>query len=185
MGAQWDRQIGKLVSEFSMKQLIPVFCTAMAMGASLGSGAANATQPLQDHIWYQSRAGTMYQAGKGAIALPPSVQLRAMTIGESCSAIGGPRGVYRYVDGKLWLAGLHRCSGGIGLSEVYPGMLTPPLADWISGVLVARLGKVLCVSSAGVQIPEFEVHMQVTNGIVYAVEEKAGDARSCALKRLQ
>jgi hypothetical protein len=143
---------------------------------------ARATEPLPDRIWYHSRAGIVFQPGKGAIALPPSDKLRAMMIAESCSAAGGPRGVYKYMGGKVWLVGLHRCGGSLGLRDVYPGMLTPPVADWINGVVVARLGKRLCTTGAGVPIPEVEVHFVVENGIVNALEEKAGDAQTCALK---
>jgi hypothetical protein len=145
-----------------------------------GAGAAGATEPLPDRIWYHGRAGTVYQIGKGAIALPPSARLRAMAMAESCSAIGGPRGVYKYVNGKIWLAGLYRCSGPLALADVYPDMLTPPLADWVSGVMLARLGRLLCTSAAGVPVYEFEVRLTVEKGIVGAHDEKAGEARSCA-----
>ncbi len=144
------------------------------------SSAASATEPLQDRIWYHTRAGTAHHPGKGAIALPPSERLRAMAVAESCSAVGGPRGVYKYMSGKLWLVGLHRCSGGIGLGDVYPGMRTPPVAIWVSGVVVARLDPTLCISTAGMPVAQMEVTLKVRRGIVEAIIEKAGDVRSCA-----
>ena len=146
------------------------------------AGGAWATEPLSDQVWYQSRAGTLFMPGKGAIPLPGSEQLRAMAIGERCSAMGGPRGVYRFMSGKLWLIGLHRCSGGIALRDIYPEMLTPPVATWVDGVVVARLGRILCTSSAGVPIPDNEVRFTVQKGVVIALEERVGDARSCELR---
>ena len=151
-----------------------------AFAALVLSTAAWATEPLQDRIWYQSRAGTVHQAGVGPIALPPSTQLRAMAIGETCSARGGPRGVYKYMSGKIWLAGLHRCAGGVGLHEVYPNVRTPPVASWISGVLVARLGKQLCSAATGTPVYEAEVRFTVVNGVVRAQEEKFGMPAMCA-----
>ena len=146
------------------------------------AGGAWAAEPLSDQVWYHSRAGTFYMPGKGAIPLPASDRLRAMAIGERCSALGGPRGVYRFMSDKLWLIGLRRCSGGIALRDIYPEMLTPPVATWIDGVVVARLGRILCTSSAGVPIPDNEVRFTVQQGAVVAFEERVGDARSCELK---
>jgi hypothetical protein len=160
-------------------------CAILAALMWTAAAPARATEPLPDRIWYQSRAGIVFQPGKGAIALPASDTLRAMMLAESCSAMGGPRGVYRYMSGKVWLVGLHRCGGSLGLRDVYPAMLTPPVADWINGVLVARLGKLLCTSAAGVPVPEIEVRFVVENGIVNALEEKTGDLQSCALKEPQ
>lgn len=160
-------------------------CAAVAALMWTMAAPARATEPLPDRIWYHSRAGIVFQPGKSAIVLPTSDKLRAMMAAESCSAAGGPRGVYRYMSGKVWLVGLHRCGGGIGLRDVYPGMLTPPVADWLNGVVVARLGKVLCISAAGVPIPEIEVHFIVENGVVNSLEEKAGDLHTCTLKSPQ
>ncbi len=140
---------------------------------------ALATEPLQDRIWYHSRAGTVHQSGKGALALPPSAKLRAMTSAETCSATGGPRGVYRYSNGKIWLVGLHRCSGGVGLHEVYPDVRNPPVASWLNGVLVARLGKLLCKAASGAPVHEIEVQIKVTKGAVDSVAEALGSTRMC------
>ncbi len=150
-----------------------------ATAALFLSAAACATEPLQDRIWYQSRAGTVHQAGVGPIALPPSARLRAMAISDTCSARGGPRGVYKYMSGKIWLAGLHRCAGGVGLHEVYPDVRTPPVASWISGVLVARLGKMLCSPADGMPVYEAEVRFTVVNGVVHAQEETFGTRSMC------
>jgi hypothetical protein len=160
------------IKAFQKTAMCLLFCT----------GGAWATEPLSDQVWYQSRAGTLFMPGKGAIPLPASDQLRAMAIGERCSAMGGPRGVYRFMSGKLWLIGLHRCSGGIALRDIYPEMLTPPVASWVDGVVVARLGRILCMSSAGVPIPDNEVRFTVQKGVVVALEERVGDLRSCELK---
>jgi hypothetical protein len=143
------------------------------------ASAASATEPLQDRIWYHSRAGTAHHPGTGAIALPPSERLRAMALAESCSARGGPRGVYRYMSGKLWLVGLHRCGGGVGLHEVYADMRTPPVAVWVSGAVVARLGRRLCTATTGLPVMEAEVAMWVKNGVVESIVEKVGDPRTC------
>ena len=148
--------------------------------ACLVAGAASATEPLQDRIWYHSRAGTAQHPGKGPLALPPSERLRAIAMAESCSAMGGPRGVYKYMSGKLWLVGLYRCTGAVGLREVYPDMLTPPVAHWVSGAVLARLGPRICTSVEGVPIFETEVTFTVKNGVVQAIIEKAGDASECA-----
>ena len=150
----------------------------------LGAAPALATEPLADRIWYHTRAGTVHLAGKGPIALPPSAKLRAMTTAETCSAVGGPRGVYKYAGGKIWLVGLHRCSGGIGLHEVYPALRNPPVASWISGVLVARLGRFLCVSATGANVHEAQVRMTVNNGTVVALEEASGSVQMCRSARI-
>ena len=145
----------------------------------LGAAPALAAEPLADRIWYHTRAGTVHFAGKGVIALPPSAKLRAMTIAETCSYVGGPRGVYKYVGGKIWLVGLHRCSGGIGLPEVYPDLRNPPVASWVNGVLVARLGRLLCISASGEPVHEAQVRLTVNNGTVIALEETFGIVQMC------
>lgn len=144
-----------------------------------GAPAAWATEPLHDRIWYHSRAGIVYQPGAGAIALPPSARLRELAIAESCSAVGGPRGVYKYMSGKIWLVGLHRCRGAISLHQVYPAMLTPPVAHWINGVLVAKVGNILCTSASGALVFENEVTFTVDQGSVTSVVEKTHGAQSC------
>lgn len=145
----------------------------------LTAGRALATAPPADRIWYHTRAGTLHLAGKGGIELPPSAKLRAMTIADTCSARGGPRGVYKYAEGKIWLVGLHGCRGGIGLHEVYPNVRTPPVASWVNGILVARLGKLLCASADGAPVHEAVVRMTVRNGAVSALEESMGTLQSC------
>lgn len=147
-----------------------------------GAPAAWATEPLHDRIWYHNRAGIVYQPGKGAIALPPSDRRRELAIAESCSAVGGPRGVYKYINGKIWLVGLHRCRGAIPLHQVYPGMLTPPVAHWINGDLVAKVGNILCTSASGALVFENEVSFTVDKGSVTSVVEKIHGAQSCASK---
>lgn len=154
--------------------LVAVLC------ALIVARPAAATEPLSDRVWYQSRAGTIHYPGKGPLALPPSDRLRTMTLAESCSAVGGPRGVYKYMKGRLWLVGLHRCSGAMGLREVYPGMLTPPVATWVSGVVLARLGRPLCNSPEGRPVAETEVTMRVANGLVESLVEKPGNTSACA-----
>lgn len=157
-----------------------LFRAAVAACFLLGATDVLATEPLADRIWYHTRAGTVHQAGTGPIALPPSARLRAMTLAERCSAIGGPRGVYRYASGKIWLVGLHGCGGGIGLHEAYPGVRTPPVASWVSGVLVGRLGKVLCASASGAPVHEAQVSFTVKNGTVSALQESFGTVKMCS-----
>lgn len=149
----------------------------------LSAAQALATEPLADRIWYHTRAGTVQLAGKGNIALPPSAKLRAMTIADTCSARGGPRGVYKYTEGRIWLVGLHRCGGGIGLHEVYPGVRTPQMASWVSGFLVARLGKLVCATVDGIPVHEAEVRLTVKNGLVSAIEEYVATAQQCRSAR--
>ena len=144
------------------------------------TATAWATEPLPDRIWYQGRAGTVYQVGKGGLALPPSEPLRALVRAQSCSAMGGPRGVYKVVHGRLWLAGLYTCSAAIGLRDVYPDMLTPPVAQWVSGVLVAQVGKFVCMSAQGRPMHEFDVQLTVEKGAVKATAEKAANVAQCA-----
>jgi hypothetical protein len=153
--------------------------TLIAGSLLLAGGAALATEPLPDRIWYQSRPGSLYQQGKGALPLPPSARLQALAMAQSCSALGGPRGVYRYGSGKLWLVGLHGCSGGINLVDVYPAMSTPPVAHWINGILHARLGGNLCAAKGGPPIFEHDVTLRVENGEVTAITEKLGDPNAC------
>lgn len=151
-----------------------------AAGLLIVASAATATQVLQDRIWYQSRAGTLHYPRNEPIALPPSERLHAMAMADSCPAIGGPRGVYRYMNGKLWLVGLSRCGSTIGLRDAYPTMLTPPVATWVSGVVVARLGRKMCTGPDGSPVLETEVVLKVDKGIVESRVEKAGAHSACA-----
>lgn len=132
-----------------------------------------ATTPLWDLITIDNQGGAVHQRGKTWPALPFSIQLQEMRrdLG-GCSAIGGPRGVYKVEAGKLWLLNLYSCrSDYIDVTDVYPDSNPPVLATWITGDLVAEVGPNECYSSRrGVFIRAATVLMELKQGIVLWME---------------
>ena len=141
--------------------------------------SALATEPLYDRLSYKGQAGPIYQPGTGWLSLPESERLQALKREERCSAIGGPLGTYKYDDSRLWITGLHRCSGEVALDQVYPEMVVPTLAVWLSGKLVAKLGGVVCTKPSGAWVFQTELALDVERGVVLSVSEKTNDASAC------
>lgn len=134
-----------------------------------GQGAA--TTPLFDKVEINGELGNLHQAGKGWLDLPPSEKLQELRLAEMCSAIGGPRGKYRLVDGKLWLISLYRCGGDVPLNAIYASG-EPILAKWISADLVAELGKPLCRRGFA-YVYERTVSLLVEEGTVTSIREES------------
>lgn len=133
-----------------------------------------ATTPLFDNVDVYGQKGNLRQKGSGWLQLPHSDLLQKMRREEGCSAIGGPRGQYRVDEGKLWLYSLYRCRGAIDLNDVYPNEVHPILATWVTGNLVAEVGKSVCYSSKGMfPIYETEISMLVEAGEVKTMQQKS------------
>jgi hypothetical protein len=144
--------------------------------ASLGclASPAVATTPLFDWIEVEGQGGNLHQRNKVWLDLPRSERLQEIRRSEWCSAIGGPRGKYRIEDGKLWLYALYRCGGNIELREVYPDQHQSMLATWITGDLVAEVGKPLCRSRKGdFSIYATEISFNVVEGTVTSLQSKS------------
>ena len=138
------------------------------------ASSALATTPLFDKIEVEAQRGNLRQKEKGWLDLPRSEKLQEFRRAERCSAIGGPRGEYFVQDRKLWLYRLYRCSGSIELKEVYPQRDQPILATWVTGELVAEVGKTICMSTKGsFFIYETEIKMQVDEGEIKSMQSKS------------
>lgn len=135
------------------------------------SGQGVATTPLFDKLEMNNETGNLHQMGKGWLDLPPSEKLQELRRAEKCSAIGGPRGKYRIVDGKLLLTGLYRCGGDVSLEAVY-GSAEPIFANWISADLVAELGKPLCRRGFA-YVYERKVSLRIKEGVVTSIREES------------
>jgi hypothetical protein len=140
---------------------------------------AIATEPLYDRMTYKGQTGPIFQPGTGWLDLPDSDGLRVLRRESQCSAIGGPRGMYKYEDSKLWITGLHRCGGEVALDRAYPEMPVPSLAVWVSGKLVAKLGSVVCTKPSGAWVFHTEIALNVERGLITSLSEKANDASAC------
>jgi len=141
--------------------------------------AAMATEPLNDRVTIGKLSGRIYQPGRGELPLPPSERVRAIALSESCSARGGPRGLYKQEGNRFWLVGLYRCSGELALHDVYPEAPEPWFAAWINGAVVAKLGGVACRTHKGIAVYEHEVTFIVENGVVKSRRENANDSKAC------
>lgn len=138
------------------------------------SSTALATTPLFDRIELEGRGGNLHHKEKGWLDLPSSEQLQEFRRAERCSAIGGPRGEYVVKDGKLWLYRLYRCGGTIETKEVYPQQDQPILATWVTGELVAEVGKPVCKSTKGnFFIYDTEITMLVEGGAIKSMQSKS------------
>ena len=134
---------------------------------------AFATTPLFDRIEIDGARGNLHHKEKGWLDLPGAERLDEIRRDERCSAIGGPRGEYRVEGGKLWLQSLYRCAGKIEINEIYPEQQQPILASWVTGELIAEVGKPLCKSSKGpFFIYETEITLHVEAGAITAMQSK-------------
>ena len=144
-------------------------------------GAAHATEPLVDRVEIQGLEGRLHHAKRGLLDLPHSERLRAMVLQERCTAIGGPRGKYRIANRQLWLQGLYRCGGDVDLRDVYPDSRGPMLATWVTGELVAELGRFVCHATDGTSVFEKSARITVESGKVTALNYDAPvPAKACA-----
>ena len=145
---------------------------ALGLLALLCGSAATATEPLRDLLEIGAETLPVEalpppgSRGTGALDLPPSYLLRDMARAEHCSALGGPRGVYRVDGGHLWLMRLRRCGGDIPLHEVFGGSGEPVVATWISAELVAQRGPVLCSRSQGGDLRQTTLRWRIEEGVV-------------------
>ena len=138
------------------------------------ASSALATTPLFDRIEVEGQRGNLHQKEKVWLDLPRSEKLQEFRRAERCSAIGGPRGEYIVQDGKLWLSRLYRCGGNIDLKEVYSQQDQPILATWVTGELVAEVGKTICMSTKGsFFIYETDIKMQVEEGAIKSMQSKS------------
>lgn len=141
--------------------------------------SALATEPLYDQLAFGEKTGPIFEQGVGWLPLPNSEQLQILRRQGQCSAIGGPRGIYKYEADRLWITGLYKCGGPVALEQAYPEMRAPSLAVWVSGKVVAKLGKIVCRKSSGVWVFESELTLEVERGVVKALSETRNDASAC------
>ena len=139
--------------------------------------SAQATEPLRDLLEIGGDTVAVdtqpSPGGRGAagLALPPSDLLRDMARAERCTALGGPRGVYRIDGGRLWLMRLRRCGGDVALHEVFGGSGEPVMATWVSAELVAQRGPVLCRRARGDDLRQTTLRWRVEEGVVRSATE--------------
>jgi hypothetical protein len=149
--------------------------------AILIAGAAQsvlATEPLYDQFKYGKDAGFIFPAECCWVKKPPSPKLREIATTEQCSAIGAPTSELKYEGGKLWLTGLHRCSGTIPLKEVYPEFGEVALAEWLSGTFQGKLNW-LCLNKQNRAVFALELTLVVDKGVVTSATEKRNDKSAC------
>jgi hypothetical protein len=147
-------------------------------GVMLASAAAMATTPLFDSLEYNGQRVALHEVGKGWLDMPRSPKVRELVLNERCSAIGGPRGRYRIEGGKLWLTGLHVCSGDVSLAYAY-GKADPIEAVWVTGQLRADAGEPLCVprNYPSYAVLERRIILQVEAGAVTSSKEESNADR--------
>lgn len=143
----------------------------VAISLAFVCAAAIGTTPLFDLLLYEGKSVPLHQVNGGWLQVPWSKEVEELRMNR-CSAIGGPRGMYRIEDGRLWLAGLYTCSSVVSLEAAY-GKSQPILAEWVTGEVVSNMGKTLCVSRSydGYSIYEMKVTIQVNAGRVVSVSE--------------
>lgn len=146
----------------------------------VGAAPASATPPLRDRIVIDEHRGRIFPSECCWMPLPPSERLRAMKRAETnCSAIGGPVGVFEVRDRKLWLIGLHKCSGTVDLRAIYPELAGPALASWLSGSFKVVLDQ-RCSDSVAGPLDAVEQELQLDQGIVTSVTELSRHQAACA-----
>lgn len=142
-------------------------------------GDARATQPLFDQYTDGHRKGYLFPAECCYVELPDDRRIRKLRYQRmgSCSAAGGPVGVFRREGGKLWLTGMADCSGEIPLKSVYAHLEGPVVATWLSGTFKAQLDQ--CYD-AGIQ-PRYAVThtLVIEKGVVKSVAETRNDVSDC------
>ena len=145
----------------------------------LAIGDARATQPLFDQYTDGHRTGYIFPAECCYVELPDDRRIRKLRFQRmgSCSAVGGPVGVFRREGGKLWLTSMADCSGEIALKSLYTHLEGPVVATWLSGTFTAHLDQ--CYGE-GLQ-PRYAVTYTLTveKGVVTSVAEKRNDASDC------
>ena len=132
----------------------------------------SATVPKMDSIEFDGTATSIWPKGKTWMELPPSKYLDDLQRAERCTAIGGPRGKWSIKNDRLWLIGLTRCGGDIGLESVYGGNGDQIFADWITGEVLIHKGKRLCnEGSSGIGIFEKTIVFTFANGHLMSTQE--------------
>ena len=171
----------RITSHYRYPRFLSIALTVSVL-VLLAPKVSHATEPLIDRVEIQGLEGRVHHAKRGVwMDLPHSERLRTMALQERCTAIGGPRGKYRIANGQLWLDGLFRCGGDVNLRDVYPDSLGPMLATWVSGELVAELGRFICHASDGTSVFEKSARITVESGRVTALSyEPPPPTTACA-----
>lgn len=145
----------------------------------LAVGHACATQPLFDQYTDGQRSGYIFPAECCYLELPDDRRIRDLRRQRmgSCSAAGGPVGVFRREGGKLWLTSLAECTGPIPLKTLYADLEGPVVAKWLSGTFTAHLDH--CYG-AGLQSRYAVTHtLEIEKGVVKSVAETRNDVSDC------
>lgn len=145
----------------------------------LAIGHAHATQPLFDQYTDGQRSGYIFPAECCYLELPDDRRIRDLRRQQmgSCSAPGGPTGVFRREGGKLWLTGLAECRGPVPLKALYAHLEGPVVAEWLSGTFTVRLDQ--CYSE-GLQLKYAVTQtLMIEKGVVKSVAETQNDVSDC------
>lgn len=145
----------------------------------LAIGPAGATQPLFDEYTDGQHTGNIFPDKCCYLELPEDQRIRELRREQmrSCSAAGGPVGVFRREDGKLWLTGLADCSGAIRLRRQYPDLEGPVVATWLSGTFTAHLD--YCYAPRMQRKAAIKQTLVVEQGVVKSVVETLNDVSDC------
>lgn len=140
---------------------------------------ACATQPLFDQYSDGQRVGYIFPVECCYLELPDDRRIRNLRRKNmgSCSAAGGPVGVFRREGGKLLLTGLAECMGPIPLKALYAHLEGPVVATWLSGTFTARLNQ--CYAE-GLQLRYAVTQtLMIEKGVVKSVTETRNDVSEC------
>jgi hypothetical protein len=138
-----------------------------------------ATEPMTDHYADGARSGRIFPSACCYVELPDNKRIWEIRKRDfhGCSAIGGPVGVFRLDDGKLWLTGLSKCSGDIPLKEIYPDLSGPLVAEWLTGTFRTVL-EPRCWARGQTRYAVTQ-ELVVEKGIVTSVKETPNDLTAC------
>ena len=77
-----------------------------------------------------------------------------MRFSERCSVTGVPVGRFK-LEAKLWLIGLRRYGGNIGLTEIYPELRVPVMATRLRVIFQGGLGSFICMADCSMDAPKY------------------------------
>jgi hypothetical protein len=138
-----------------------------------------ATEPMTDYFSDGARSGRIFPSACCHVELPDNERIWEIRRRDfhTCSAVGGPVGVFRMEAGKLWLTGLAKCSGEFPLKDMYPGLESPALAAWLTGTFKTVLDP-RCHANGQTRYAVTQ-ELIVEKGIVTSVRETPNDLTAC------
>jgi hypothetical protein len=145
----------------------------------VAAAPGSATEPLTDFYADGARSGRIFPAACCHVELPDNERIWEIRRRDfhTCSAVGGPVGMFRLEGGKLWLTGLFKCSGELKLKEMYPALDGPVVAEWLTGTFKTVLDS-RC-HALGQTIYGVRQELIVEKGVVKSVTETPADVSAC------